>query len=37
MLLQNIYQSALLQTPDKTAIFLNESRGSYCHLDEKIF
>lgn len=36
MLLQNIYQSALFHTPDKTAIFLNESRCSYNHLDEKI-
>jgi len=36
MLLQNIYQSALLQTPDKTAIFLNESRCNYSHFDEKV-
>jgi len=36
MLLQNIYQSALLQTPDKVAIFLNESRCNYSHLDEKV-
>jgi long-chain acyl-CoA synthetase len=36
MLLQNIYQSALLQTPEKAAIILNESICTYNQLDVKI-
>jgi long-chain acyl-CoA synthetase len=36
MLLQNIYQPALLQTPEKAAIILNESICTYNQLDVKI-